>query len=202
MAMVLPSTDRPTACRPRDLSVRVWMPDLLSRIATERSDGAFRRLFEEFGPRIRSYMTRQGADAATAEDLAQETLLAVWCKAGLYSAEKGTPATWMFTIARNLRIDRLRKEVPWQELSDEAAEAAPSEDPGPDEAAHGRQRQVRVQAVLAGLPADQREVVTLAFIDGLSHNEIAQRLSLPLGTVKSRVRLAYEKVRAALKDFT
>lgn len=199
--MLLPSIEPPVARRPPGLlSTWGWMPDLLSSIATERSDRAFRRLFEEFGPRIKSYMMRKGADAATAEELAQETLLAVWCKAGLYSAAKGTPATWVFTIARNLRIDRLRKEVAWQELSDELAEGLESEDAAPDDRASERQRQLRVQGVVAGLPADQREVVTLAFIDGLSHGEIAERLSLPLGTVKSRLRLAYHKVRDALKD--
>lgn len=198
--MLLPSIDRPVGSPPPGLSAWCWMPDVLSLIATERSDSAFRRLFEEFGPRIASYMTRHGADAATAEDLAQETLLAVWCKAGLYSAAKGTPATWMFTIARNLRIDRLRKEVSWQELPDDVSETLASEDPAPDEAAFERQREARVQRVLAGLPEDQRTVITLAFIDGLSHNEIARRLSLPLGTVKSRLRLAYEKVRDALRD--
>lgn len=198
--MLLPSIDRPTAYRPRGLSAWGWMPDLLSRITTERSDSAFRQLFKAFGPRIKDYMMRQGADAATAEELAQETLLTVWCKAGLYSSEKGTPATWMFAIARNLRIDRLRKEVSWQELSTELEEATPSEDAAPDDMASERQRQARVQAVLAGLPMDQREVVTLAFIDGLSHNELARRLSLPLGTVKSRLRLAYQKVRDALED--
>ena len=199
--MLLPSIDQPPAYRPRDpLSAWGWMPDLLLRIATERSDGAFRRLFEEFGPRIKNYMVRQGADAATAEELAQETLLSVWRKAGLYSAEKGTPATWMFTIARNLRIDRLRREVVWQELSNELTEDMQSEDAAPDDMASERQRQLRVQGVLAGLPADQREVITLAFIDGLSHSDIAQRLSLPLGTVKSRLRLAYQKVRDALED--
>ena len=198
--MLRPSIDSPTAYAPRSVSAGGWMPDSLSRIATERSDGAFRRLFEEFGPQIKRYMMRHGADAATAEELAQETLLTVWRKAGLYSPAKGTPATWMFSIARNLRIDRLRKEVCWQELSDETAEATPSEDAAPDDAASERQRQARVQAVLAAMPGEQRDVVTLAFIDGLSHNEIAGRLSLPLGTVKSRLRLAYQKVRAALED--
>jgi RNA polymerase sigma-70 factor (ECF subfamily) len=176
------------------------MSDLLLRIATERSEDAFRQLFEEYVPRIKSYMMRQGTDAATAEDLAQETLLAVWSKASLYSSEKATPTTWIFTIARNLRIDRLRKEVAWQELSETHAEEISSEDASPDDIASARERQVRVQAVLAQLPGDQREVITLAFIDGLSQREIAQRLSLPLGTVKSRARLAYEKVRNALKD--
>jgi RNA polymerase sigma-70 factor (ECF subfamily) len=176
------------------------MPDLLTRIAADRSERAFRRLFEEFGPQIRHYMMRQGADAATADELMQETLLAVWRKAGLYTPAKGTPATWMFSIARNLRIDRLRKETCWQELSEEVVEATPSEEAAPDEAVSEGQRKARVQAVLACLPADQREVVTLAFIDGLSQSEIAARLTLPLGTVKSRLRLAYQKVRAALED--
>lgn len=198
--MLRPSIDSPAACRPQNVGVWGWMPDLLSRIANERSDEAFRRLFEAFGPQLRHYMMRHGADAATAEELAQETLLVVWRKAGLYTTAKGTPATWMFAIARNLRIDRLRREFCWQELSDELAEATASEDAAPEDAASGRQREVRVRAVLAALPDDQREVVTLAFIDGLSQSEIAQRLSLPLGTVKSRLRLAYQKVRAALKD--
>ena len=198
--MLRPSIDSPTAYAPRSVSAWGRMPDLLSRIATERSDGAFRRLFEEFGPQIRHYMMRHGADSATAEELAQETLLAVWRKAAQYSAAKGTPATWMFSIARNLRIDRLRREVCWQELSDDVAEGTPSEDAPPDATASERQRQARVQAVLSALPEDQREAVTLAFIEGLSHGAIATRLSLPLGTVKSRLRLAYQKVRAALED--
>ena len=179
---------------------RGLMSDLLLRIASERSDEAFRKLFESFGPRIKSYMMRQGADAGTAEELAQETLLAVWRKAGLYSPDKGTASAWIFTIARNIRIDRLRREFGWQELTDEAAAALPSDDKPADEVTSERQRQVRVQSVLADLPPDQREVVVLAFIDGLSHSEIAARMSLPLGTVKSRMRLAYQKVRDALGD--
>ena len=191
----------PAAYRSGDFTTPVWMSDLLSQIATQRSDEAFRRLFAEFGPRIRDYMRRRGADAATAEELAQETLLTVWRKAALYSADKGTPASWIFTIARNLRINRLQREVVWQELSDEHADTIPSEAAAPDDAVAERQRRARVQAVLAELPADQRDVVTLAFIEGLSQNQIATRLSLPLGTVKSRMRLAYQKVRHALEDF-
>ena len=182
------------------LGARGLMPDLLSQIARDRSEAAFRELYAEFAPRVRDYMSRKGADAAMSEDLAQETLLTVWRKASLYSVEKGTPAAWIFTIARNLRIDRLRRQMPWQELCAEDAATIPSEDVQPDEIASQNQRQERVRAVLAMLPAEQREIVTLAFIDGLSHGELASRLALPLGTVKSRMRLAYKKVRETLED--
>lgn len=179
---------------------RGGMSDLLSLIARDRSEEAFRQLFERYAGRVRAYMIRKGADPATAEELAQETLLTVWRKAGLYSSEKGSLSTWIFTIARNLRIDRLRKEVAWQELSDTIVETLPSEDMAPDDAASDRQREKRVQAVLQSLSPEQRQVVELAYIEGLSHSDIAVRLSLPLGTVKSRMRLAYQKVRTALKD--
>jgi RNA polymerase sigma-70 factor, ECF subfamily len=142
---------------------------------------------------------RQGADANTAEELAQETLLTVWRKAGLYSSDKGSATTWIFTIARNLRIDRLRREVPWQELPDGHDEEA-SDDIAPDEAVVERERQKRVQDVLATLPPDQSDVVSLSYLEGLSHSEIAERLKLPLGTVKSRMRLAYQKIREAVED--
>lgn len=179
---------------------RASMNELLVRIAVDRSDEAFRQLFDEYAPRIRSFMMRQGADAATAEELCQETLLTVWRKAGLYSADKGSPTSWIFAIARNLRIDRIRRQTAWQELTDEDAAAIPAEGNLPDEAASLQQRQARVRVVLRSLPPDQLEVVTMAFIDGLSHSEIAERLKLPLGTVKSRIRLAYQKVRTALED--
>lgn len=175
------------------------MADLLQRVAANGDVEAFRALFEAYAPRVKSYMLRQGADAATAEELAQETLLAVWRKAALYSGEKGSATTWIFTIARNLRIDRLRREVVWQPLPENNDER-PSEDPGPDEELSERERGERVRAMLAQLPADQSEVVNLAFIEGLSHSEIAERLGLPLGTVKSRMRLAYQKIRDALED--
>jgi RNA polymerase sigma-70 factor (ECF subfamily) len=175
------------------------MSDLLKRIAEGRDAEAFQRLYQTYAPRVRSYMMRLGANAATAEELAQETLLAVWRKAALYSSEKGNATTWIFTIARNLRIDRLRRETVWQELPDDH-EQQPSDDPAPDQTVADREIQARVQAVLATLPAEQHEVVSLAYLDGLSHSEIAERLDLPLGTVKSRMRLAYQKIRDAVGD--
>ncbi len=176
------------------------MPDLLSRIATDRSEEAFRSLFDEYGPRIRNFMLRQGADPGLAEELAQETLITVWRKAGLYSPDKGSATTWIYTIARNLRTDHIRRQRVWQELTDEHAERIPSSDVPVDEAMDASVRQARVQAVLKQLPSEQIEVVTLAFMEGLPHSEIAERLALPLGTVKSRIRLAYQKLRTALED--
>lgn len=175
------------------------MPDLLTRVAERGDVEAFGKLFQQFAPRIKSYMMRQGADSATAEELAQETLLTVWRKASLYSSDKGTAATWIFTIARNLRIDRLRREVPWQGLP-EGHDETPSDEPLPDEQVSEQERQKRIRAALSRLPEDQHEVVQLSFIEGLSHSEIAERLGLPLGTVKSRMRLAYQKVREAVED--
>lgn len=175
------------------------MADLLHRIALRGDAEAFRTLFQAYAPRVKSYMMRQGADPNTAEELAQETLLMVWRKAALYSGEKGSATTWIYTIARNLRIDRLRREVPWQELP-EGHDEEPSDETPPDEAVSDRERQVRVQAALATLPADQNEVVSLSYLEGLSHSEIAERLGVPLGTVKSRMRLAYQKIREAVED--
>ena len=175
------------------------MTDILQRIAEGADVEAFRKLFEAYAPRIKSYMMRQGADANTAEELAQETLLAVWRKAALYSGEKGSATTWIFTIARNLRIDKLRKEMTWVALP-EGYDQEISHDANPDEALAEEERRERVQQALAGLPPDQHEVVVLSYVDGLSHSEIADRLRLPLGTVKSRMRLAYLRIRDAVED--
>ena len=179
---------------------REAMPDLLSRIATDRSEEAFRSLFDEYGPRLRNFMLRQGADPGLAEELAQETLITVWRKAGLYSPDKGSATTWIYTIARNLRTDHIRRQRVWQELTDEHAQKIPSNDVPADEVMDASIRQRRVQAVLKQLPSEQVEVVRLAFMEGLPHSEIADQLALPLGTVKSRIRLAYQKLRTALED--
>ncbi|MEQ1671136.1 MAG: sigma-70 family RNA polymerase sigma factor [Hyphomicrobium sp.] len=177
----------------------ISMADFLQRIAERGDVEAFRKLFQAYGPRVKSYMMRQGADANTAEELAQETMLTVWRKASLYSGEKGSATTWIFTIARNLRIDRLRKELTWVALPEGHNEEA-STDALPDEILSEQERKKRVQAALAGLPPDQFEVVSLSYIEGLSHSEIAERLGLPLGTVKSRMRLAYQKIRELVED--
>jgi RNA polymerase sigma-70 factor (ECF subfamily) len=197
--MTLPSTVQGRESGESQLARNTVMAELLRRVADRSDVEAFQQLYQSFGPRVKSYMMRQGADAETAEELAQETLLTVWRKAPLYAADKGSASTWIYTIARNLRIDRLRRETPWQELPEGHDETA-SDDPTPDEAVSDQERQVRVRAALAQLPSDQHEVVALSYLEGLSHSEIADRLGLPLGTVKSRMRLAYQKIRETVED--
>ena len=180
-------------------AINLCMDDLLQRIARDRDPLAFQDLFRLYGPRIKSMMMRQGADSAAAEDIAQETLFAVWRKAHLFVAQKGSIATWIYTIARNLRIDRLRRHAAYQDLPEEI-EDVPSEEDLPDESLNREQQRERIKGDIQMLPAEQYEVVHLSYIEGLSHNEIAGVIGAPLGTVKSRMRLAYEKIRETLGE--
>ena len=172
---------------------------LLARIASDRDKTALAELFALFAPRLKAMMLRQGADGAQAEDLVQETLLAVWRKAHMYSPERGAPVTWIFTIARNLRIDHLRRlsNRPYEDL--EGVDAT-DEAPGGLQVVEQQQVIERVKGALVELPPDQRDVIELSFIEDLTHAEIAQKLDIPLGTVKSRLRLAYGRLRPLLED--
>ncbi|WP_244462654.1 sigma-70 family RNA polymerase sigma factor [Methyloceanibacter caenitepidi] len=167
-------------------------------MARHRDREAFQRLFLHFGPRIKGLMIRSGSDADTAEDLAQEVMLTLWRKAGLYAPERGTVSAWVFTIARNVRIDRLRRQSsrPYEDIADLQLEA-----PGAsgEEETEMRQRERLVGQALADLPAEQRRVVELSFVEDMPQAEIATALGLPLGTVKSRMRLAYAKLRERLE---
>ncbi len=172
------------------------MGDQLKKIADERDAGAFQSLFLTFWPKVRAMLMRQGADKETAEEIAQETLLAVWAKSHQFSSEKGNAAAWIFGIARNLRIDRVRQQAVWQRYYDEF-ESMERLQTTSDETISWEQHRPELEKALGRLPPEQLKVIQLSFIDGLSQNEIADRLALPLGTVKSRMRLAYEKLRFA-----
>lgn len=171
----------------------------LERIAHARDRAAFAELFDQFAPRIKTFMLRKGANQELAEDLVQEAMLAVWRKAGLFDASRGSVSAWIFTIARNLRIDRLRREaiMPYTVLDDIDL---PSDEIATDEALANRQEQSAVAGALADIPAEQRELLLLSYVEGVPQSEIARRLSLPLGTVKSRMRLAYIRLRRSLED--
>ncbi len=173
--------------------------ELIRRIAERRDKAALSALFLQFAPRIKSMMLRLGVDGAHAEDLTQEAMLSVWRKAHFYSPDKGAASTWIFTIARNLRIDAARRQSnrPYVDL-----EGIEVESEAPHSHALLEQSQVvaRVSKALEVLPEEQREVVRLSFIKELSQSEIAARIGIPLGTVKSRLRLAYDRLRPLLED--
>ncbi len=174
------------------------MSDQLKKIALERDANAFRQLFLTFGPKVRAMMLRQGADRETAEEIVQETMLAVWDKSHLFAEHKGSISAWIFTIARNLRIDRVRRQIVWQGFC-ENFETLPSGDEPADESLAREQELQQVGSALAGLPAEQLAIIKLCFEDGLTQSEIAGKLNLPLGTVKSRMRLAYDKLRGYIE---
>ncbi|MCX2721354.1 sigma-70 family RNA polymerase sigma factor [Roseibium salinum] len=171
---------------------------LIKRIAEKRDRDAFQALFLHFGPRVKAIMQQSGADPALAEDLVQDVMLTVWSKVHLYAAERGTVSTWIYTIARNARIDRFRRRSsrPYQDL--DTIEVASEECNGED-ALFASQRAGLVALALEELPAEQREIIESAFVRDMSQTEIAEKLSLPLGTVKSRMRLAYTKLKAKLE---
>lgn len=173
--------------------------ELMLRIAQKQDRSALAALFGLYGPRVKSMMLKLGAGDALAEDLVQETFLTVWRKAALYSGQRGAASTWIFTIARNLRIDQLRRQSnkPYEDL-----EKVTLASDSPTGSMLVEQHQVvdRVTAALTTLPEEQREVVRLSFIMDMPHAQIAESIGIPLGTVKSRLRLAYERLRPLLED--
>jgi RNA polymerase sigma-70 factor (ECF subfamily) len=172
--------------------------ELIRAVAVRRDRGAFAILFEHFAPRVKSYLLRLGAPAEVAEELAQETLLSVWRKAEAFDPTRAAASTWIFTIARNLRIDafrRARRGEPAEDPSD-----APEAQARPDALLASAQSQARIRLALTALPPDQAEVVRLSFFSDKPHSEIAAALQLPLGTVKSRLRLAMGRLREMLGD--
>jgi RNA polymerase sigma-70 factor (ECF subfamily) len=171
----------------------------VAAIAASRDRGAFMALFAHYAPRVKSYLKRLGAAEGNAEDLAQEVMLTVWRKAEQYDPAKAAVGTWIFTIARNLRIDALRRERR-PELDPEDPAVVPAAAPAPDAAFEQVRTQGRVRAALRELPPEQAEVIRLSFYGDQSHGEIAATLGLPLGTVKSRLRLAFRRIRGTLGD--
>ncbi len=183
---------------------RVDWARLISAIATDKDRDAFAELFEFFAPRLKSFMQRSGVSEAAAEELAQEALLAVWRKAALFDPASTGAAAWIFTIARNLRIDAHRREKRGglTEASDVEIEFQVDESPQPDSRLAAAQSEQRVRAALSRLSSDQMRVVELSFFEEKAHAEIAELLGIPLGTVKSRLRLAMTGLRNLLSELS
>ncbi|HKX65436.1 MAG TPA: sigma-70 family RNA polymerase sigma factor [Rhizomicrobium sp.] len=172
---------------------------LLGQVAARRDRDAFAALFAHFAPRVKAYLLRLGASPAVAEDLAQEALLSLWRKAHLFDPAKASAATWLFTIARNLRIDAIRRERrPELDPEDFMPEVALAADDGLAMA----QDEARLRAVLQDLPADQIQVIELSFFADKPHSQIAAELDIPLGTVKSRLRLAMARLKRSLENMS
>lgn len=173
---------------------------LLVRIATGDRE-AFAAVFGRWAPRVKSYLLRLGAPGAVAEDLAQDAMLSVWRRAASYDSAKAKASTWIFVIARNAWIDRLRRERTELAYRDVSSVSEESGDEAPDDAAVRTQTEEQVSAAMAILSDEQRQVVRLSFFEDLAHSEIAEKLSLPLGTVKSRLRLALIKLKAQWEQY-
>jgi RNA polymerase sigma-70 factor (ECF subfamily) len=173
--------------------------DLIEAVARHRDRAAFAELFRRFAPRVKAFAMRSGADPDMAQEVAQETMVLVWRRAETFDRTRAGAATWIFTIARNKRIDLLRRAThagfdpeDYVLFSTEAPESA-------DSAAIGREVRERIGAVMTQLTPDQIEVLRMAFFQDKSHSVIAKEMKLPLGTVKSRIRLALSRLREAMQ---
>ena len=170
---------------------------LIEQIAQHRDREAFAELFAYYAPRVKGYLMRLGSSDGQAEEVTQEAMLAVWNKAHMFDAKKAAVSTWLFTIARNRRVDILRSQkYPELDANDPALIGdAPAQ---PDEEVIEAREGEEVREALKKLPTEQKELVRLAFYNGWSHAKIAEQSNLPLGTVKSRLRLAFSRLRDAL----
>lgn len=175
---------------------------LIEAVALRQDRKAFAALFAFFAPRIKTYMLRSGSSEASAEEVAQEAMLSLWRKAALFDPSTAGASAWIFAIARNLRIDALRKERRGGtvELTETETEFQVDDSPLPDSLLAARQSEKSVRAALSQLTADQMKVVELSFFEEKAHAEIARTLGIPLGTVKSRLRLAMKRLRSVLGE--
>ena len=168
----------------------------IALIRDERDEQAFARLFAHFAPRVKGFLMRSGSEATQAEETTQEVMAALWQKAHLFDPSRASAATWIFTIARNRRIDALRRQrrpepedLPW------------GHEPEPDQAdvLMLQQESHQLADAIAALPEKQRVLIEKAYFGDLSHSEIAEQTGLPLGTIKSRIRLALDRLRHEMK---
>lgn len=172
-----------------------WV-DHVERIRDRQDQEAFAEVFRHFAPRVKAFLMKSGADATLAEEVAQEVMATLWHKAHMFDPARASVATWIFTIARNRRIDVLRKQkrpepedLPW----------GPEAEPEQEDVLALQQESDQLRRALAGLPAPQRDLIERAYFGDLSHSEIAAETGLPLGTIKSRIRLALDRLRHAMK---
>ena len=173
----------------------LWVKEL-ELIQQDNSVEAFGRLFSHFAPKIKAFLMKSGTDAAMAEECAQEVMATVWRKSHLFDPTRASAATWIFTIARNKKIDAIRK---LRRPEPENLDWGPEHEPNQEEVVGLQQETAKLGQALAKLPEKQRILVERAYFKDMSHSEIAAATGLPLGTIKSRIRLALERLRHSMK---
>jgi RNA polymerase sigma factor (sigma-70 family) len=175
------------------------LDELLTAVGTDRDGDAFTVLFDHFVPRVRAQMVRLGLAPFAAADVTQDVMETIWRKAHLFDPHKSGATTWVFHIARNRRID-VRRRCRETICANEDFFDIPDPAEGCDDCIDAAQREEFLRDALRMLPREQLALIKLAFYDGLSHATIADRMQLPLGTVKSRLRLAFSRLRRCLHD--
>ncbi len=172
-----------------------WSKDLIA-VRDHKDQAAFARVFSHFAPRVKGFLIRSGASAEMAEECAQDVMATIWRKAHLFDPTKASPSTWIFTIARNRQIDLIRKA---RRPEPEELDWGPEAETDASDALALQEETIRLGKALAELPEKQRDLIQRAYFGDLSHNEIAEETGLPLGTIKSRIRLALDRLRHTMK---
>lgn len=181
--------------------LRKRMGDNLVAIGRDRDEVAFADVYSYYAGRVKSFLMGKGMVEEIAEELTQEIMLTVWRRAESYDPAKAAASTWLFTIARNRRIDYLRGNSRIEvELDDEMLDIETTENDSQAKFVDDAQDSIRLKNALEKLPQEQRQVMHLSYFRGQSHGAIAKWLDLPIGTVKSRIRLAMQAVRVSLQN--
>lgn len=197
--MLIPPTVPPGRQMTLDADIATRHRDLIVRVAEHQDKQAFAELFEWYAPRVKAMLLKLNSSNELAEDIMQDVLMTVWLKADKFAAAKGSVGTWIFTITRNRRIDAFRKQSSRHYMDIDEMEFA-DDAPAADDVLLSDEQDRLVADVAATLPEDMREVIQLAFVEDKSQTSIADELGIPLGTVKSRTRRAFQKIREKLED--
>ncbi|MGR3839776.1 MAG: sigma-70 family RNA polymerase sigma factor [Cognatishimia sp.] len=166
-------------------------------VRDQRDKAAFSRLFDHYAPRLKGFVMRSGTGNAQAEEIVQDVMLTVWRKAHLFDPHRAQVSSWIYQVARNRQIDVIRRDS--RPIPEELNTPESTDEDAPQIIALDQEAQVLRQA-LARLKPGQREMLEKAYLGDLTHAEIKAQTGLPLGTIKSRIRLGLEKLRHELKD--
>ncbi len=180
------------------VELNAWAADVAA-IASTRDRECFMRIYDHFMPRLCRYLNGLGAPHGVAEDLAQEVLLKLWNRADLYDPERSSLGTWLYRVARNLHIDRVRREHIWVHAHEVVEQAAEEEDGG-GSLAELHTEHVRLKQRLDELSATQARLIRMSYFEAKTHAEIANELNMPLGTVKSHIRRAFLQLQALMGE--